>query len=190
MSKCARYRPWASLTLEEAVERARGVSRQALHSIRKKHERLNDEYVTAMLKEVRRILKYEARVARVGQEAVDAKQRKLDERAKALASLERSDYRLVEGSGCKWSVTRDGRVWSHAQCRWLKHSVTRQSKPGAKALYYVGGANELKAVHRIVAKAFLPNPLNLPYVRHKDGDTSNNRADNLEWCKTRKKLDK
>lgn len=36
-------------------------------------------------------------------------------------------------------------------------------------------------VHRLVAEAHIPNPLELPEVNHKNGDRFNNQISNLEW---------
>lgn len=44
------------------------------------------------------------------------------------------------------------------------------------------GKCRLHLVSRLVAKAFLPNPLGLPEVNHVDGKRQNNTLSNLEWC--------
>ena len=38
-----------------------------------------------------------------------------------------------------------------------------------------------KSLHRIVAKAFLPNPNNYPLVRHLNNNPRDNRVENLAW---------
>lgn len=52
--------------------------------------------------------------------------------------------------------------------------------------YYVhlcnGKITKLARLHRVVANAFLPNPEKLAQVNHINGDKSDNRAENLEWC--------
>lgn len=37
-------------------------------------------------------------------------------------------------------------------------------------------------IHRLVAKAFIPNLKKLPCVNHKDENKQNNYVENLEWC--------
>ena len=46
----------------------------------------------------------------------------------------------------------------------------------------MGGTARGHRIHRLVAKAFLDNPNDYNEVDHIDGDKTNNRADNLQWC--------
>lgn len=62
----------------------------------------------------------------------------------------------------------------------------RIMKPGISNGYYSlglsNGKRYTRLLHRLMGIAFLPNPLCLPQINHKDGNKLNNSLDNLEWC--------
>jgi hypothetical protein len=72
--------------------------------------------------------------------------------------------------------------------RVAKIKSTRASKAGLrggvcpKGYVRVRIGKKMMRVHRLVAEAFIPNPNGLESINHKDGNKTNNRASNLEWC--------
>lgn len=49
---------------------------------------------------------------------------------------------------------------------------------------HVNGKRRMVNIHRLVALAFIknPRPKDFNMINHIDGDKTNNRVDNLEWC--------
>jgi hypothetical protein len=85
----------------------------------------------------------------------------------------------IPGYEGRYSVTEDGKVWSHKTGKFLSPGVR---KNGYRTVTLNWNPRVYRAVHRLVAEAFVPNPLSLPMVNHKDGIKTNNHASNLEWC--------
>lgn len=82
-----------------------------------------------------------------------------------------------------YAVDRYGNVFNTKFGRQLKPN---NEKSGYLSVFlFQNGKGKRIKVHRLVAEAFIPNPLNLPCVNHKDENKSNNDVNNLEWCDQR-----
>lgn len=93
----------------------------------------------------------------------------------------KGDYGIKDVIGYEglYKVTSDGRVYSERKKDWLVPSyrygyhivnLWKNKKP------------ETRLVHRLVAEAYIPNPLNKPQINHLDECRTNNHISNLEWA--------
>ena len=99
----------------------------------------------------------------------------------------------VKGYEGLYEVDSDGNVYSVVQNSHRRKGILKQYSNGTGYwkvnLYDRNGVCKHKYVHRLVAEAFIPNPLNLKEVNHKDLNKANCKASNLEWCSRRQNLE-
>lgn len=96
-------------------------------------------------------------------------------------------WKDVVGFEGLYKVSDAGEVVSSGEYIKSRRGVALRANPtGTSDYLYVklwrGNKMFNRSVHRLVAQAFIPNPLALGVVNHKDGDKRNNALSNLEWC--------
>lgn len=84
------------------------------------------------------------------------------------------EYYFISDNGKIFSnYTGDLKLMSPYKSKSCRYLMIKLSK---------GGTTKMHLIHRLVAEAFIPNPLDLPEVNHKDKNTTNNKVENLNWC--------
>lgn len=80
-------------------------------------------------------------------------------------------------------VTDHGRVFSEPRVTKPGYKLFRGTlhKGYTRIALYADGVKTFVYVHVLVARAFIPNPDDLPEVNHKDGVKTNCHFSNLEW---------
>ena len=90
------------------------------------------------------------------------------------------EIRDIAGYKGLYSVTSEGRIWSHVSNIWLK-LITASNGYSRVGLYDYLGSCQQYSVHTLVLQTFVGLAPEGLICSHEDDDKSNNKLDNLSW---------
>ena len=102
------------------------------------------------------------------------------------------EWRDIDGYEGLYQVSNIGRaksvervvMRSNGRPHTVKERILKPAKNSRKYLnvfLWKDGVGESKAIHKLVAQAFIANPNGYTDVHHINGNKTDNRAENLEW---------
>lgn len=110
-------------------------------------------------------------------------------------NLPSEQWKLVSSGNGTYYISSLGRLLTTNHYNSGKIAIMKPALDGSG--YYrtmivkkgdTSGKSHTIKIHRLVAKEFVPNPMNLPEVNHKDGNKKNNNYENLEWVTHRQNV--
>lgn len=109
-----------------------------------------------------------------------------------LDNLDGEEWEQITGTDLIYYISNYGRVKSYQHYTYFgkggkRFFPTKIMSINTAGIYQqltlrTNGKDKSYVIHRLVASYFIPNPLNLPLINHKNEDKSDNRVENLEWC--------
>lgn len=105
-------------------------------------------------------------------------------------SSDETEWKAIDGHPF-YEVSRDGQVRSLDMVLTYSNGRTRRKKGRVLRSWDNIGYRQVQltkgkaaSLHRLIAKAFLEPVLGCDVINHKNGNRSDNRIENLEWCTT------
>lgn len=106
------------------------------------------------------------------------------------AVLMREEWKDIKGYEGIYQISNKGEVRSldrivHGRNDYFQKGVILKQANNGNYNFVsiqVNGKQKKLYIHRAVAEHFIPNPLGLKEVNHKDENKQNNSVENLEWC--------
>lgn len=133
------------------------------------------------LEQARIVFKSKESKRKIESERIKKKIEKIEEECNKIIPGE--TWKDILGYEGLYSISSAGRIMSHYNNHNRIMSKRYNKVHNRFEITLVkNGKSKVHKVYRLIAHAFIENPLNLPTVKHIDDDSTNDNLDNLKWA--------